>query len=539
MRTQCFVIRFIRALMRVVAIAVVGCRTPLRSLPAQYQNSLEGSAAYLPLASTIVVPPDGDATTIYSDFPPEQQPSPDTQALWDRIHAKFQGADDFTPDARLEKVARALLNVQAKGGVPSDALLQYLLYDHGVPERGFVVTANASNSSAPAEEIQLQVEALVQKGPLRIGVAHDYALGWLAVYVHVNAFRLLDTPRFVLGSSPVQIVGAMPSSLRDPTMVVTYDGATVEHLRMNVHGDQIAAIFSCASRRGEHWLNIEASDVSGRTARLAQFPVGCDPGTLPTYRVEPRTNIQHLDAYLVAALINRERSASGLQPLMSDVRVAAVARAYAQSMLAHGNVHHDLGSSTPEARLKSIGLLAPQVREVTLHADDAQSAAELILNDESYRDAIMSRELTNVGVGVTRDNDGGYYIAIVLIRLVPTVDMREFRRRVRAAILAAAAPHPVTDSPRLSAIAQWYANELALGWSQQALDGRLEGKIVALGRPYERVHTSVLVLDRADIVDASTLLRGIGHRFLGLGVVQSARNGAMAGRIWVVALIGQ
>src|SRR6185503_3612976 len=88
--------------------------------------------------------------------------------------------------------------------------------------------------------------------------------------------------------------------------------------------------------KGRQQVEITASDVSGSTV-LANFPLWCASEPPASLAIESSNDeIAVVDAkdaeQRLLALLNRDRTAAGLPPLLWDDRVAAVSRAHSDEM---------------------------------------------------------------------------------------------------------------------------------------------------------------------------------------------------------------
>lgn len=107
-------------------------------------------------------------------------------------------------------------------------------------------------------------------------------------------------------------------------------------------------------------------------------------------------------------LVNKERISRGLNPLVPDEKLRAVARKYATEMLVHGFFSHTsaVDGSTPADRVTRAGIDYLVVGENLAYAPDVYIAHTGLMNSPGHRANILSSDYSRVGVGVI---DAGVY----------------------------------------------------------------------------------------------------------------------------------
>lgn len=127
---------------------------------------------------------------------------------------------------------------------------------------------------------------------------------------------------------------------------------------------------------------------------------------------DPETEQQLLE------LVNRERTARGLQPLAPDARLVPVARAHAEEMFRleyFGHVSPTTGS--PFDRLAKAGILYQRAGENLAYAQSVAIAHRGLMESEGHRENILRPEFTHLGVGVV--NAGMHGRMFVQLFLTP------------------------------------------------------------------------------------------------------------------------
>lgn len=136
--------------------------------------------------------------------------------------------------------------------------------------------------------------------------------------------------------------------------------------------------------------------VAGRSGTPVIYP-------LPYRMPDPQTS---WDLELVALnLMNQERVAAGLAPLMPHATIRLAARAHGSDMFAFGYLsHRSRDGRNPEQRVKGLGVRVRMVGENLAYAQDLRAAHEALMASAGHRQNILLSEYRLVGIGVV---DGG------------------------------------------------------------------------------------------------------------------------------------
>lgn len=111
-------------------------------------------------------------------------------------------------------------------------------------------------------------------------------------------------------------------------------------------------------------------------------------------------------------LINNERVAQGLAPLMPHATIRSVARAHGREMFAWGYLSHLSRSGlSPQQRVWRKGVRVRVVGENLAYAGDIREAHEALMASDAHRQNILLPSYQLVGIGVV---DGGPYGVIVV-----------------------------------------------------------------------------------------------------------------------------
>ncbi len=107
----------------------------------------------------------------------------------------------------------------------------------------------------------------------------------------------------------------------------------------------------------------------------------------------------------VVNLVNQERVAAGLVPLMPHAAIQTAARAHGREMFASGYLTHlSLDGRTPRDRVLALGVRVRVIGENVAYAADALAAHDALMASEPHRRNILLPEYRLIGVAVL---DGG------------------------------------------------------------------------------------------------------------------------------------
>lgn len=158
---------------------------------------------------------------------------------------------------------------------------------------------------------------------------------------------------------------------------------------------------------------------SGTILLLLVSFVGCpldpyvpDDGTPPTREI--------LDLEEAAFdLINQERVAEGLDSLVMNEDVRAVARAHSRDMVARDFFdHYNPDGDSPFDRLHAAGITYTMAGENIAwnnYPNPVTTAVDGWMDSPGHRANILTAGFTHTGMGVASDGDGGYYFTQLFV----------------------------------------------------------------------------------------------------------------------------
>ena len=141
----------------------------------------------------------------------------------------------------------------------------------------------------------------------------------------------------------------------------------------------------------------------------------------------------------VVTLTNETRAKSGLQALATETRLTDTARAFAGVVANTGRLDHDADGTTPADRVKKRGYVYCIVAEnLGMEYSSGGFTPERLsrnfvtgwMESPTHRDNILQPDVTEIGVGVSRNKAGEYYAVQVFAR--PMSQMTRFRVTNRA-----------------------------------------------------------------------------------------------------------
>jgi uncharacterized protein YkwD len=141
----------------------------------------------------------------------------------------------------------------------------------------------------------------------------------------------------------------------------------------------------------------------------------------------------------VLALTNDLRVKSGLPPLTTEPRLTDAARSFAHYIASTGRLEHDADGTTPAERVKKRGYAYCMVAENLAFEYSSSGFApdrlsrnfvEHWAESPTHRGNILQPEITQIGIGVSRNRSGEYYAVQVFGR--PLTQMTRFRVSNRA-----------------------------------------------------------------------------------------------------------
>jgi uncharacterized protein YkwD len=371
--------------------------------------------------STLLVP-SGPAAQFYGS---QVEAVLATDGLFRQIANEIEGSrrrhgqSPLVHDGRLDRVARDVARATDGRRAPSADSVAFLMWHYGVvePEPNlFLLHGDDGAEPAAVAALASQIAAVPNGSEWRrLGIGVERSSGqWNAVVVLAEKQLDIDpVPRNIEPGRPVPISGRIRPALHSPEILVTPPSGPVKRSTAAVHRDGFSARLDCDRGLGVYQVEISAQDARGPRV-LANFPVYCGVEAPRSLALSPGVSPPSGDAgeaeRVLLDLLDRDRRAAGLPPLLRDPRLAAVARRYSREMAETGEVAH-LSARTGSVidRVRGAGVAPPPtiLAENVGSAASAADAERAFMGSPGHRDNILNPDVTHVGVGVAAGPEQG------------------------------------------------------------------------------------------------------------------------------------
>ncbi|MFT3696345.1 MAG: hypothetical protein QM831_24610 [Kofleriaceae bacterium] len=509
---------------------------------------VERPAVHVVLAMPVMFGPVAKPATSWNqviDAPPS---TPARDQIFGALRAEAAGKGDPVRDPRLDLVAGDFADLIARGGEIDHGVEDFALGSRGVPESMYsLLVSTATTPEAAVAEITPKLEVALHFGNVHVGVGGGDGKPFVVAIIHTSLVTLPPTvPRVLPAKGEITFRAPVDSSLHAPRVTVAFDDDR-DHPQTPkltpVDRVTFETTLSCGDHTGAMWVSVEACDDKNAVQRLLLFPIACATPLDVSYRVEPRKNIAAADlATRLSAIINRDREEAHQNALQGDLRADLAAHDATELMKKTGRVAHEWATSTTLGRLRDEGLLATITLEATMHAKDLAAASEILLNNRGYKEMILKPEPTHIGINVLPDGQGEYFIAVELVQIIEPIRLdrveEDMMRRIDARRSDYDRKHaPLRRDKFLDRFALKYAYARARGWRDEVAMDAIQHDVNFRYGPYKNTWRAItLLLDD----DPSKVDIGPERAFHGIGIaaVQAPRNGALAGRTFVIVLYG-
>ncbi|HEY6035158.1 MAG TPA: hypothetical protein VIV58_12880, partial [Kofleriaceae bacterium] len=459
-----------------------------------------------------------------------------------------RGKGEPVRDGRLDVVAGEFAELLARGGEADDGAIEFALHAHGIVEPlHAMLVAKATTAEAALAELVPELAGSLEHGNVHVGLDGGDGSPFVVLVIHTALVTLPPTvPRALPARGAITFAAPVDTLFHAPRVTVSYDDDRKAHAHPPVRAiDPVTfeTTVTCGDHTGTMWMLIEANDVKNIAHSLALVPIACATQLDTVYRIEPRSNTRGVapadQAHRLAAIINRERAAAHLPPLAEDLRADLAAHEEAVAMRREHSVEHDLDGTTPSDRLRANCLIPPFTTEATFHAKDLATAAEVLLDTPGYRELLTRPEPTHLGMAIEVDEQHQLFVALELVSIVPEIDTARLETEMLARIRARRPDAPGLRRDRLlDRIARKYAVNRARGWSDKTVADAMQHDPEFDFGAYAFTWRALSLL-LADDVDKIDLGPNKPFGGVGLAVIQAPRNGALAGRTFVIVLYGK
>jgi uncharacterized protein YkwD len=252
-------------------------------------------------------------------------------------------------------------------------------------------------------------------GPFgRVGIGvHRRFLGPTTVVVALQRVdvEMLPVPRRLEVGASAMLGGRLLRGLSRPAVLVALPGAEVRNLPVRANGDSFQTSLRCDAGAGRYQVEIVGVGPAGKTV-VANFPVYCGttpPGSAARVAVGgPESGDPRKAEALLLQIVNRDRAAVGLLPLVWDEGLARAARGYSQEMAERQQVDHVSARSGDAAdRVRRAGVDVAFVFENVARANSVGEAQRSFMTSPGHRANVLARKVTRLGAGVVIRNESG------------------------------------------------------------------------------------------------------------------------------------
>lgn len=522
------------------------------------QPSWRGSGDRSPTAAPMLAPvtfaPAGAAVRRYNE--PVVAPPP--SALGDatvaavREAAQKAGTRIPVPDARLFRACAELAEIVPEEGIVSYGLVEFALQRNGIIEPSphlLVVWGEIDQTAAIVEQLQPRLAEILADGAharVGIGVAKRAADGTGAVVFALQGSGVSTSPipRSVPTGGKLAIDAVVDARYRDPEVFVTRSAGGVERVDLKrSQPNSFTANVACGTSVGRQQIEITAVDSQGSTV-LANFPVWCGAEPPVSVTITPTqddalvTDTGEAERRLLA-MLNRDRAAANLPPLAWDEKVAEVSRGHSLDMRTTKIVAHVSPTTGSAAdRTKAAKIKTALVLENVARAYGLGEAHQGLMNSPGHRANMLSAAATHVGIGVVFGEEISgrreIFITQVFTRIPPKIDPSKATEEI---VQKVGTVKKVVHAPKLAAIAQQLADQLAAGKSREQAYPAVRKQVDALGNMYLRVSSVITAASDIDSLDGPSLLGEIRPDDIGVGIAQGTHPEIGEGAVWIVLLL--
>jgi uncharacterized protein YkwD len=333
--------------------------------------------------------------------------------------ARAAGLPAPISDDRFNALARDIARLSRVQRAPPSEVLRFLTAHYGIvdsdPQILTLVGPNDADSTVRRFRQDLP-RAFRSEAPghwNRIGVG-THVEGFqltTALLLWEQKLELAPVPRQLPASKGAMIRGRFLRKFDKPQLVFTMPNGSVRALLMSRRGDQFEGEFRCSFGDGRYQVEMVAADASGPMV-LANFPLFCGVSPPADVAAHDEEDPQDLDPARAEqelfALINNDRRAAGLLPLVWDNRLAAIARAHSRDMSENrfiGHVSPTKGDT--ETRVQLAGVRHELLTENVGRERGVLQVHEGLMQSPGHRANVLNPQLVFVGVGVVVETHPG------------------------------------------------------------------------------------------------------------------------------------
>jgi uncharacterized protein YkwD len=479
-------------------------------------------------------------------------PSPPEEQLLEMMQEDraAHGKPLFTWDAMTSAVAREQSEDMARYEYtdyvsPRLGTLGYRLHRAGVSAGNarFAVYRMPSVAAVMENmrESRVHLEATADVG---VGVAARGRHELFVTLIFYEKYSQLDPfPTLPILGAEYRLSGRLDGDLQDPHLsVTTPDGKVTEKPLKLSPARRFDSTVRFDKGPGEYSVEIMASGKLGpMVADLMHCYAGVEypPPTAPPEKT-PMPGDLHEGEQMMFDLINQARAEAHLPALAYDNRLSDTARLHSEDMFRNKYFAHDsptLGNLS--ARMAKAGIQAKKFTENIANDQDLASAHQELMDSPGHRKNILDPDLTCVGVGIVRAENG---------QLLVTEDFLEDYQTYDTAALADQLIQGVNEArgnEGLAALAQSSAlSAIALENSRGMMAyGKLDQSKVKALIPQKKLRLKYIesaLLESADPPKPAQFAEALNARYqeIGVGIVQDTLPSGVK-MLWTTVLLGE
>jgi uncharacterized protein YkwD len=346
------------------------------------------------------------------------QLTPYQLALVDKVTAaaKAAGAPLPMPDERLFDLAADLARVSPpRRQVPSE-VVRFLSSHYGVVDPDPIIYTLRGPADEPStlKRFDQALPGMFRRSNwnrLGIGVWRQGQEMVSVLAMWQQYLELRPLPRELRSGGRARLAGRFLRPYRDPQVIITLPSGDVRRLPLVLRSDEFDTELRCAFGDGRYQAEMLASDAGGPLV-LANFPVYCGvqaPSDVQAYEVDETEDIDPAEGEQeLFALINHDRRGAGLEPLIWDNRLAAIARSHSREMAERRYVAHvSPTTGDADARVRAAGLAFSLVSENVAQEGSTKQAHQGFMGSPGHRANVLNPRLTHVGIGIVAATSRG------------------------------------------------------------------------------------------------------------------------------------
>jgi uncharacterized protein YkwD len=325
-------------------------------------------------------------------------------------------------------------------------------------------------------------------------------------------------------------------------IVTTPDGKVTERPLQLSRARRFDSTVRFDHGRGEYSVEITASGNLGPTVvDLMHCYAGVEypPPTMPPQKI-PMPSDVHEGEQLMFDLINQARAEAHLPALAYDNRLSDTAQLHSEDMFRNKYFAHDsptLGDLG--ARMAKAGIRAKKFTENIANNQDLATAHHELMDSPGHRKNILDPDLTHVGVGIVRAENGQLLVTEDFLEDYQTYDTAALAEQLIQSL------NEARDDDRVAALVKSSAlSDIAIENSRAMMAcGKLDQSKVKALIPQKKLrlkYVQIALLESADPAKPAQFAEALKARYqeIGVGIVQDTSPSGVK-RLWTTVLLGE